>query len=199
MKLTPQQIQAKLDSFNKEYKESGLTDGKISKLAAIEANKKAGKYKKSEEHKRAALRTLQDPAVKAKRKDSMVKKYGTASGLLHAPKSKEASKKTRIEKYGNAAGYINTPEAKAKYKVDMTERFGSITGHMRTPEALAKYKEAMNKRKRPVLQYDMEGKFIKEWDSAKSANKEFGGCIVGCCRGEQKTAGGFIWKYKNEQ
>lgn len=50
---------------------------------------------------------------------------------------------------------------------------------------------------RPVLQISLGGKFIKRWDSSKSASRELGissGNIRSCCSGKRKKAGGFIWK-----
>jgi len=52
----------------------------------------------------------------------------------------------------------------------------------------------------PVLQFDLDGNFVKEWASQKEATTYLGvkGDGVGaCCRGRQKKAYGFIWKYKN--
>jgi hypothetical protein len=55
---------------------------------------------------------------------------------------------------------------------------------------------------KPVLQYDLEGNFIKEWNSGKEAANILGiksyGDISACCLGKQKTAHGFIWIYKKE-
>lgn len=53
-----------------------------------------------------------------------------------------------------------------------------------------------------VFQYDLEGNFIKEWSSMTLANKEIGidkSQISCCCKGKNKTAGGFKWKYKKEK
>lgn len=48
-----------------------------------------------------------------------------------------------------------------------------------------------------VLQYDMEGNFIKEWESIVSAQKVYGYIhISDVCKGRRKTAGGYKWKYK---
>lgn len=56
------------------------------------------------------------------------------------------------------------------------------------------------KLQKPILQYDLEGKFIKEWGSIRdgllSLNKGVGDGIGACCRGKQKTAYGFKWNYK---
>lgn len=62
--------------------------------------------------------------------------------------------------------------------------------------APGKYK---NKSIRPVLQYDLSMKFIKEWSSINSASKSLGvgsNSITTCCKGNYKSAGGFIWRYK---
>lgn len=50
-----------------------------------------------------------------------------------------------------------------------------------------------------VVQYTKDGKFINEYESITEASRQ---CnirrtdITNCCRGEQKTAKGFVWKYK---
>jgi len=57
-----------------------------------------------------------------------------------------------------------------------------------------------NKTIKPVIQYDINMKFIKEWDSIVSASKELGiggNSITTCCKGKYKSAGGYIWKYKS--
>lgn len=51
----------------------------------------------------------------------------------------------------------------------------------------------------PVLQYDLLGNFIKEWKSQTEATlflNKTGDGIGACCRGKQKSAYGFIWKFK---
>lgn len=51
-----------------------------------------------------------------------------------------------------------------------------------------------------VLQYDLNNNFIKEWGSQTQAqlyfNKPKSDGIGACCRGEQKTAYGYKWKFK---
>lgn len=52
---------------------------------------------------------------------------------------------------------------------------------------------------KPILQYDKNGNFIKEWKSTAEMTKELGiKEIHYVLRGERKTAGGFIWKYKKD-
>lgn len=53
-----------------------------------------------------------------------------------------------------------------------------------------------------VLQYDLDGKFIQEWpsaiDAARGLRMKINAGIGEVCKGKKKTAGGFIWKYKEE-
>jgi hypothetical protein len=60
------------------------------------------------------------------------------------------------------------------------------------------WKDYGAKRKKPVNQYDLEGNFIKRWDSAIDAYKGLGlknNNITHCCIGKSKTSNKFIWKY----
>lgn len=55
--------------------------------------------------------------------------------------------------------------------------------------------------KKIVLQYDKSGKLVKEWVGLSIIQEEIGvnkSNIANCCRGVVKSAGGFIWKYKNQ-
>ena len=54
---------------------------------------------------------------------------------------------------------------------------------------------------KPIIQYDLEGNFIREWTTAAMAsrflnNPYLSASICGCCKGYHKTAGGFKWGYK---
>lgn len=60
----------------------------------------------------------------------------------------------------------------------------------------------LNVLSKPMLQYDLNGKFIKEWLNATEVKNKLNinKCSVrACIRGKTKTAGGFIWvdKLKN--
>lgn len=53
---------------------------------------------------------------------------------------------------------------------------------------------------KPVLQYSLDGKYIKRYDSLSSAAREFGSNnvsnIKSCCQGRIKSAYNFLWKYE---
>lgn len=55
-----------------------------------------------------------------------------------------------------------------------------------------------NMKKVSINQYDKDGNFIKTWDSIIVACRELGAdasSIIRVCKGKQKTAVGYIWKY----
>lgn len=57
---------------------------------------------------------------------------------------------------------------------------------------------AIKKTNKAVCQYDLDGNFIKKWDSLSQINKELGflqGNISSCCHGRYKTMYNYIWKY----
>lgn len=54
-------------------------------------------------------------------------------------------------------------------------------------------------RSKPVLQYSLDGKFIKEWESAREVERVLGFsnvCINQCCNKKIKKSKGYMWKFK---
>lgn len=50
-----------------------------------------------------------------------------------------------------------------------------------------------------ILQFSLDNKFIKQWNSIKEAEKKLNiSHISDCCGKKRKTAGGYIWKYERE-
>ena len=53
-----------------------------------------------------------------------------------------------------------------------------------------------------VIQFDLQGNYIKEWDSASEAARQLNidqSGIIKCCRNKLKTAGKYKWKYTDTQ
>lgn len=70
--------------------------------------------------------------------------------------------------------------------------------NMANPLTIQHCKESSHKK--TVLQYTLDNKFVAEFASTKEAEREtniYHGNIVDCCNQKRKSAGGFIWKYKN--
>lgn len=69
-------------------------------------------------------------------------------------------------------------------------------GKKRTAKTKKKIGESL---KKPILQFTKDMVFIREFDSAKSASEELNinsSNIAQCCKNRYKTAGGYVWKYK---
>lgn len=52
---------------------------------------------------------------------------------------------------------------------------------------------------KPILQFDLDGNFIKEWNSQTDIQLKlniYHSSISNVCRNRRKTAGGFVWRYK---
>ena len=47
-----------------------------------------------------------------------------------------------------------------------------------------------------VLQYDLDGNFIREWNCIKETGID-SSHIINCCKGKRKSAGGYKWRYKD--
>ena len=61
--------------------------------------------------------------------------------------------------------------------------------------------DGVNERK--IKQYHLNGEFLKEWDSLKSAEEYLGiykaqANICACCQGRKKRAYGYIWRYSED-
>ena len=82
-------------------------------------------------------------------------------------------------------------------------RYGILTDDIVPPDFTKKDKGVKRKkytpRKNSILQFDLEGNFIKEWDNIKIAAKNLklnSLFIGGVCRGVIDSYAGFIWKTK---
>lgn len=56
----------------------------------------------------------------------------------------------------------------------------------------------IEKRSIPILQLTKDGTFVKEWPSAKEAERQRGiahSHIYDCLKGRLKSTGGFVWRY----
>jgi len=76
----------------------------------------------------------------------------------------------------------------------------NVYGNDRAIELSKKISQSKNLYKKPLFQLDTFGNIVKEWDSCKEAIRETKiKKIIECCKGNRKTAGGFIWKYKQNK
>lgn len=93
-------------------------------------------------------------------------------------------------------GYNSTMGGEGTYGREMSEEQKEI--HRQNSIRLQTHKYIDNRK--IVLQYSLDGEFIKEWESAKAAdtfyNNEKARNVSNTASGKQKTAYGYKWKYK---
>lgn len=109
-------------------------------------------------------------------------------------KGKELSQEHRDKISKNNSKYWL---GKTKTKSHINKCVESFKKTARTKEYKERRSEISSK---PIIQLDRLGNIIKEWPSIKSAAEFIGTNRSGigeCCSGKRKTAGGFLWNYKN--
>lgn len=156
------------------------------------SNSHKGK-KQSEEsiRKSAEARTgrIVSEETREKMRQSMLGKFdGENNPMFGKHHSEEAKKKMSEAKQGYVTwikGKHHSEETKKKFS---EQRKGRYVGKNH-PSA------------RQIVQCDLDGKFIRIWEYAKQASDELNillTCIIACCRGRQKTSGGFKWMYLDD-
>lgn len=119
---------------------------------------------------------------------------------FHTNKTKEKISKGNKKPKPNSGGK-GKPKLRTKehnYNISI-----SLKGYKQTKEHKENRSKIMKGKSltsKIVLQYTLDNILIKEWSSAKEAclfynPKDLNG-VSACCLGKQKTAFGFIWKYK---
>jgi hypothetical protein len=113
------------------------------------------------------------------------------------------SKESRSKMSTIKKGYKHTEMSKQKMRKPKSEKHKI---NLKKPKS-KEWCEKLSKRrlggvgynKKPIIQYDLEGNFIKEWESQYDASISLNinhKSINNCSKNRTKTAGGFIWKYK---
>ena len=179
-----EETKRKIGEANKGKKRSEESKQKISESQKGEKNNMYGKHL-SEEHKKKLSEALKG----IKRSDEAKKKISEA--LKGIKRSEETRKKmSEIRK-----GRKHSEEIKRKIGEAQKGEKNHMYGKHHTEEFKKKIRKA-------VLQLDKgNNEIIKEWSCAIEVEKELGiknSNICKCCKGKQKTCGGYIWKYKEE-
>lgn len=88
--------------------------------------------------------------------------------------------------------YIYMTKGKTKKQISKERSKAAYIGMQKS------IKRSREVNSKPVLQFDLDGNFLYEYPSITDARiKTKTSKISDVCRGKAKTAGGFIWKYKN--
>lgn len=154
-------------------------------------------YTHTEETRRKigeALRErFSDPAYRNKVSAS---RKGTNNPLYGKQLTKEHREKLSVAHLGKKRN-PHTEETKAKISMANMGKKKPHIGVPRSAECMAKIVAKIQK---PVLQYTKSGDFVAEYKSGAEASKATGIASQGiskACRTQRTSAGGYVWKFKN--
>ena len=149
------------------------------------------------------------------RKTKILKAGKDRKGYLHIMLCKDGKKKTCYIHRLVAEAFIpnpnNLPQINHKNEEDKTDNRTEAlewcdakyninygTRNQRVAE-----KKTNGKDSKPVLQFDLQGNFIKEYPSLSEVKRQLGystGFLCDCCKGKYNHQGyNSIWKYKEER
>lgn len=105
-------------------------------------------------------------------------------GKIKPPRSYEHCKKLSLSQLGKSKGHKG--------------RVSPMKGKIQSAESREKARlNNLMKNATPILQYDLNGNFIKKWDKASDAYEISKG-IFNNLRNQAKFSGGYIWRYYEE-
>ena len=218
------QLIAEYDSMNpdKGYNQTAGGEGMLgwhhtehSRARIIASNKKRGvsektRRKQSESHKGRYVGEKNPFYGKTHSEDVRRRISEANTGKTHEM-SEEARRKISESKKGKYAGE-NAPWYGRKHTEEQKQKIGQASKrYQNLPEVKARKRDAISGEKNPmygkvpptakvVLQYTKSGEFVAEYPSAMHAKRATGisnAAIGSCCKGIYKSAGGYVWKYKN--
>ena len=126
--------------------------------------------------------------------DSTNDGYNTSTyGSGHYERTEEQKRKMSEAKTGKH----HSEESKKKISEALSGEKAYWYGKHHSEEYRKKISQSMGVN--GILQFSKDGEFIAEYPSIKEAERQTGcyhGNICNCCKGKYKSAGGFIWRYK---
>lgn len=157
--------------------------------------------KKSDETKQKMSLSMkrfydEHPEKRVETSEKMKKYLQTEDGKMFTEKSIKARKTDSFRKKQSAICKVanRTPEYRLRQSI--------ITKEWYKKNGTEKYSGKNNHAAQCIQQYTMDGTFVKEYDTITQASKESGANaskISDVARGKRKSAGGYVWKYKNQK
>lgn len=132
------------------------------------------------------------------RNECFLKHRAATNGYLLVDLHKDGKRKTYSLHRLVAMAYIPNPENLPQINHRDENKANNCLQNLEWCDASYNnnYGTHIEKIKKPILQYSLDGEFIREWSSATDVGKEVSAHICDCAKGNRKTAYGFIWKYK---
>jgi hypothetical protein len=117
---------------------------------------------------------------------------------LKKSNSFKGRKGTDKQKKAVSDWWATNPERSLEYCIELGKK--KLINSKPSPSQLRKNPHLTHKNNKPVVQLDINQTIINTFISIAEASRNTGirgDSISACCRGVQKSSGGYIWKYKN--
>ena len=161
-----------------------LTEGGNGGVPCEETRKKMSESKKNMSEE---VRKKISESLKGKTLSEEVRKK-----ISESLKGKQFSEQTRRKLSDANKGKHHSDEARKKMS-------DAKKGKPSPKKGIPMSEEQKKKLSKKVLQFTLNGEFIREWPSFAECERNgfYGTAVCKCCQGKQKTHKGFIWKYKD--
>lgn len=148
----------------------------------------------SEDYRKLREHIEQTEEHKRKKSESV---RGAKNGMYGKKHTEEAREKMSNSRFGEKNIWFGKIKGQ-EYRENIS---ATLTEYYRTNSVSAETKEKISKNiSIPVIQLSENGEFIARFDSATIAGRTVGidaSCIIKVCKGKRQSAGGYKWKYAN--
>lgn len=155
--------------------------------------------------------TIEKAVISAYRTTDRRFGYNLESGGKNHTMSEESKELLRQSKKGTQSGannpfYGKRHTAETRKKLSESHKYIFLgennPNYGKKHTAEAKERMRTSRKGKPILQYDLDGNFIREWEYMSLARQEYNldkRSLQKACNGKLKTTGGYIWRYKEAQ
>ena len=123
-----------------------------------------------------------------------LKSRPTRSGYFQVTLMKNGERKTCYVHRLLAEAYIPNPNNLPQVDHIDNDKTHNYVNNLQWITSRDNNRKSKNK---PILQYTLEGEFVREWPCANDVGRAAQTNIWYCLSGKYKQAYGYIWKYKN--
>ena len=140
-------------------------------------------------------------------KERILKTYDNGHGYLFVVLSKEGNREQPLVHVLVATAFLPNPNNLPEVNHNDEDKTNNCVENLEYCSKLYNInygtgiKRRAEKRSKPVFSVDKESGLIMWWQSAHEADRCTGisnGNIIKCCQGKQKSAGGHIWFYADD-